>query len=78
MKVNNVSLQAYQVGRTQQQLPQPELQAQRAASESPRISSKFAQLLSVQEKEFIAGNFKPESTQPTTDKHLGRIIDVRA
>lgn len=78
MKVNSVNLQAYQVDRANAQPPQHELQQQRAASEAPRINSKFAKLLSAQEKEFIAGNFKAESPQPTTTSHLGRVIDVRA
>jgi hypothetical protein len=78
MKINSINLQAYQVDRAQTQQPHPELQQQRASSEAPKINSKFAQLLSVQEKEFIAGNFKAESSQPASDKHLGRVIDVRA
>lgn len=79
MKVNNINVQAYQVDRAQQQ-PQPEMlqQQKRVAQEAPKINSKFAQLLSAQEKEFIAGNFKSESTQQAANNRLGRVIDVRA
>jgi len=78
MKVNSINLQAYQVDRAQQPPQRLELQQQQATSATPKLDSKFAQLLSVQEKEFITGNFKAESTQAAASSHLGRVIDVRA
>lgn len=40
--------------------------------------SKFAELLSAQEKNFISKNFKTEKTSTSNDSKLGRFLDVKA
>lgn len=77
MKVNNTNLQVYSQGAIQR--PQPQAPADAKAAEPTQFAqARFSDLLSVQEKKFIAQNFKSESVPRTPDSHLGKVIDIRA
>ena len=77
MKINNTNLQVYSQGTVQR--PQPQAPADSQAAQANQFAqARFADLLSMQEKKFIAQNFKAESVPRTPDSHLGKVVDIRA
>lgn len=77
MKINEAQLRVY-TNLIQQQRPVASPPAGESEPSPVALNSRFADFLSLQEKKFIAQNFKPENSQAAAQNHLGRHIDVRA
>ena len=75
MKVNQANLQLYRIDQARTQSSQ---QAAKPAELNPFVKARFADLLSENERNFIAQNFKADTTPETYKPKLGRIIDVKA
>jgi hypothetical protein len=75
MKVNQANLQLYRIDQARAQSSQ---QAAKPAEPNPFVKARFADLLSENERSFIARNFKADTTPEVYKPKLGRIIDVKA
>lgn len=75
MKVNQANLQLYRIDQARTQLNQ---QVAKPAEPNPFVKARFADLLSENERNFIAQNFKPDTTPESYKPKLGRLIDVKA
>jgi hypothetical protein len=75
MKVNQANLQLYRIDQARTQTSQ---QAAKPAELNPFVKARFADLLSENERNFIARNFKVDTTPESYKPKLGRIIDVKA
>lgn len=77
MKVNSTNIQVYNQGLNQRP-PVPTPTESKPTESTPLAQARFSDLLSLQEKNFIVQNFKPESSSRKPESHLGKAIDVRA
>jgi hypothetical protein len=75
MKVNQANLQLYRVDQARTQLTQ---QAAKPAALNPFVKARFADLLSENERNFIAQNFTADTMPDSYKPKLGRFIDVKA
>lgn len=75
MKVNQANLQLYRIDQARTQVQQ---QTARQVELNPFVKARFADLLSENERNFIAANFKVDNTPENNKPKLGRFIDVRA
>ncbi len=75
MKVNQANLQLYRIDQARTQSSQ---QAAKPAELNPFVKARFADLLSENERNFIAQNFKVDTTPDSYKPKLGRLIDVKA
>jgi|WetSurMetagenome_2_1015567.scaffolds.fasta_scaffold79364_3 hypothetical protein len=75
MKVNQANLLLYQIDQARTQASR---QTTKPAELNPFVKARFADLLSENERNFIAQNFKVDTTPEDYKPKLGRIIDVKA
>lgn len=75
MKVNQANLQLYRIDQARTQSSQ---QAAKSMEPNPFVKARFADLLSENERNFIAQNFEADTTPEVYKPKLGRIIDVKA
>ncbi len=75
MKVNQANLLLYQIDQARAQASK---QTARPTESNPFVKARFADLLSENERNFIAQNFKVDTTTESNKPKLGRLIDVRA
>ncbi|MCX6830688.1 MAG: hypothetical protein NT028_00945 [candidate division Zixibacteria bacterium] len=75
MKVNQANLQLYRIDQARTQSSQ---QTAKPAELNPFVRARFADLLSENERNFIAQNFKVDTTSESYKPKLGRVIDVKA
>lgn len=75
MKVNQANLQLYRIDQARTQSSQ---QAAKPAELNPFVKARFADLLSENERNFIAQHFKVDTSPESYKPKLGRIIDIKA
>lgn len=75
MKVNQANLQLYRVDQARTQKQQ---QSTKTAELNPFVKARFADLLSDNERSFIAANFRVDNTPENSKPKLGRFVDVKA
>ncbi len=78
MKVNGSSLQVYTIQRPRSPVAAKEAQPVQTQPYNKLSQARFADLLSTEEKAFIAKNFKTESAAQSDAPQLGRFLDVVA
>jgi hypothetical protein len=75
MKVNQANLQLYRID---QQKVQAQQKTAKQVELNPFVKARFADLLSENERNFIAANFKIDNTPESSKPKLGRFVDVKA
>jgi hypothetical protein len=78
MKVNSSSLHVYTIQRPRSPVAPRESQPVQAPPYNKLSQARFADLLSAEEKAFIAKNFKTEGAAQSDAPQLGRFLDVVA
>jgi hypothetical protein len=75
MKVNQANLLLYHIDQARAAQAH---QAAKPPETNQFVKARFADLLSENERTFIARNFKPDTTPDSKKPKLGRFIDVKA
>lgn len=75
MKIDTSAMQVYTIDRPKSPVAQTQV---KPAQVNQFSDSRFAELLSLEEKSFISSNFKIETAAKSQHSHLGRHLDVTA